>query len=362
VRARASAAVALLLCCIPGCDEPAVDGPASERRGLVFIRVVGESTEVVRARIAEGEERFVTRTANRSERWPYWSESAQRVVFQVAHRELPNGSDLVIWDPATKREAPMPRTPRRQERWPGWSPDGAAIAFAFRGGDPAGGVAFAWWRERRVEILARSGPDDYFLRPNFSPDGRLLVTQRRVAGRPKASHLWLLSKTAEPRAITSDAAWHDSKAWFTRDGTQIIYTRREAAGSDYDIWGVPVSGDAPWPIVAGPTLDHSARPSPTRDEIVFVSNRDGSSDVFLADADGGRQRSLQRTPHDNELAPRWSPDGEFVVVTRIAADVADFGSMGDDTLARSRIAVLDRNGRQHFEADGTMADWMPAWP
>lgn len=351
-----------MLCCVAGCDPPAPDGPASASHGLVFIRVVGESTEVVHARISDGEERFVTRTPNRRERWPYWSESARRLVFQVTDRELPNGSDLVIWDPATKREAPLPPTPQRQERWPGWSPDGAAIAFAFRGGSPDGGVALAWWRERRVELIARSGPDDYFLRPNFSPDGRLLVAQRRVAGRPKSSHLWLLSKDAEPRAITSDPAWNDSKAWFTRDGAQILYTRREAAGSDYDLWGVSVSGGAPWPIATGPTLDHSARPSPTRDEIVFVSNRDGSSDVFLADADGGRQRNLQRNLRDNELAPRWSPDGEFVVVTRVATDVADFGRMGEGALAQSRIAVLDRNGRQHFETDGAMPDWMPAWP
>jgi Tol biopolymer transport system component len=344
-----------------GCGAPSVDEPDEAPRGLVFIRVVGDSTEVVRVRISDGEERFVTRTPNRGERWPYWSEPARRLIFQVSRRKDPNGSDLVIWDPATKREAPLPRTPQRQERWPGWSPDGAAVAFAFRGGAPAGGVAFAWWRERRVELIAESGPDDFFLRPNFSPDGRRLVAQRRVAGDRRASQLWLLSRDAPPRAITSDPAWQDSKAWFTRDGSQIVFTRQDAAEGDYDVWGVRADGGVPWPIVGGPTLDHSARPSPTRDEIAFVSNRDGSSDPFLANTDGGGQRSLQRTPHDNELAPRWSPDGELVVVTRIAAELADFGSMGDRTLGQSRIAVLDRSGRQLFETNGAMPDWMPAW-
>jgi Tol biopolymer transport system component len=99
-----------------------------------------------------------------------------------------------------------------------------------------------------------------------------------------------------------------------------------------------------------------------RDEIAFVSDRDGSSDVFLAELDGSAQRNLQHTPDYNELAPRWSPDGEFVVVTRIAREVADFGSMNQRTLEQAHIVVLDRNGRQHFEAVGAMADWMPAWP
>ena len=242
------------------------------------------------------------------------------------------------------------------------SPDGRSIVFAFRGGTPAGGVALAFWRKRRVELVAESGHEDFFLRPNFSPDGRRLVAQRRVVGSPGASHLWLLSKGAEPRALTSDPAWNESKAWFSRDGTQIVFSRSPAGGGDHDIWAIAAAGGAPRPIVAGADGDHSARPSPTRDEIVFVSDRDGSSDVFLAELDGSRQRSLRRTPGDNELAPRWSPDGELVVVTLIARDVGDFGEMGPRALARARIAVLDRNGEQRFEAAGAMADWMPAWP
>ena len=127
---------------------------------------------------------------------------------------------------------------------------------------------------------------------------------------------------------------------------------------DFDVKVCP----AILPIIAGEGGDHSARPSPVRDEIAFVSDRDGSSDVFFADLDGSAQRSLQHTPDHNELAPRWSPDGEFVVVTRVAREVADFGSMSHRVLAEAHIVVLDRNGTQHFEAVGAMADWMPAWP
>jgi Tol biopolymer transport system component len=165
-----------------------------------------------------------------------------------------------------------------------------------------------------------------------------------------------------PKPLTSDPEWHDSKAWFARDGMQIVYTRRAAAGSDYSVWGIAAAGGAPYPIIAGAGSAHSARPSPARDEIAFVTDREGSSDVFLANLDGSGQRSLQRTPAHNELAPRWSPDGEFVVITRVAREVADFGSMSQRTLAQAHVVVLDRNGKQRFDAVGAMADWMPAWP
>lgn len=346
------------------CGEPSEVGHARSASGLVFVRVVGDSNEIVRARLADGEEQAVTSTPDRDERWPYWSEEAERLVFQVGLPGERTASDLVLWNPVTRQESPLPPTPGREERWPDWSPDGRSIAYAFRGGIPGGGVALAFWRERRITLVARSTLDDFFLRPNFSPDGRMLVAERRVAGQPKSSNLWLLSAEpgVDPRPLTSDPEWNDSKAWFSRDGMQIVYTRRPVAGNDFSVFGIPVAGGAPYPIIAGASDGHSARPSPARDEIAFVSNRDGSSDVFLADLDGSAQRSLRRTPDHNELAPRWSPDGEFVVVTRVAREVADFGSMTPRAFAEAHIAVLDRNGKQHFEAVGAMADWMPAWP
>jgi len=351
-----------LLFSLAGCDEPSTSD-AHSSSGLVFVRVVGESSEIIRARIADGEERSVTRTPDRVERWPYWSQRANRLVFQVGEPEDRSSSDLVLWSPANRRESPLPPTPGREERWPSWSPDGRSIAYAFRGGVPSGGVALAFWRKRRITLIADTASDDFYLRPNFSPDGRLMVAQRRIAGQAGSSNLWLLSVDAKtaPRPLTSDPQWNDSKAWFARDGKTIIYTRHASAGNDYTIWGIAAAGGAPYPIIDGADRGHSARPSPTRDELVFVTDRDGSSDIYLADLDGSSQRSLQRTPAHNELAPRWSPDGEFLVVTRVPADIADFGSMNPRTLAQAHVVVLDRSGKQQFEAVGAMPEWMPAW-
>jgi Tol biopolymer transport system component len=353
-----------LLFSLVGCGEPPAPDNAQPASGLVFVRVVGESTEIIRARIADGEERAVTVTPDRDERWPYWSQQAKRLVFQVALPGERSSSDLVLWNPVSQRESPLPATPSREERWPSWSPDGRSIAFAFRGGVPSSGVALAFWRKRRITLVAKAESSDFYLRPNFSPDGRLLVAQRRIAEQAGSSNLWLLSADAksDPRPLTSDPEWNDSKAWFSRDGTRIIYTRRAPAGSDYTIWGIAAAGGAPYPVVAAAGGGHSARPSPARDELAFVTDRDGSSDVYLAELDGSNQRSLQRTPAYNEFAPRWSPDGEFLVVTRVPADIADFGSMSPRALARALVVVLDRSGKQRFEAAGAMPAWMPAWP
>jgi Tol biopolymer transport system component len=360
-RALVAALASLAMSFGAACQETPAAARRSASDGLVFIRVVDGSTEVMRTRISDGAVRAVTSTADQSERWPYWSHDARRVVFQVTDRDDPSKSDLVLWDPATEREAKFPPTPHREERWPCWSPDGRFLAYAFRGGRPPSGIALTDFRKHRTILLAGSGRRDYYVRPNFSPDGRLLVAQRRIPEK-EGSNLWILSTTAPPRRLTTDPAWRDTKAWFTRDGSRILYTRQPAAGGSFDVASIAVDGEDLRTILGSEANEHSARASPTRDEIVLVSDRDGSSDIFLADLDGRSLRNLRPTPRRNELAPRWSPDGERIVATSFPAEVGDFGSIGVSAFEHARLVVLDREGNLLLETPGLMADWMPPWP
>ena len=103
--------------------------------------------------------------------------------------------------------------------------------------------------------------------------------------------------------------------------------------------------------------DHSAWQSPARDEIVFVSDRDGSMDLFLADLAGEKLRNLTSSPDRDEYAPHWSPDGE-----RIAAIVVPRGApmtASESTLGVTHVLAIDRSGRTLLETPGAMPDWMP---
>lgn len=316
---------------------------------------------MLRARLSDGAVRVVTETPDRDERWPYWSEAAHRVIFQTARAGVARESDLVLWDPDTGEEAPFPVTPARQERWPSWSPDGRTVAYAFRGGRPAGGVALVEPARRTARIAARSDDASFFLRPNFSPDGRLLVAERHDS-RSRRSSLWLLSAAAPPRALVDEPQWNDTKAWFTRDGKRIVFGRRPAGGGASDVMSIAVDGGDLRSVVSSAADEHSPRPSPGRDEVVFVSNRDGLPNVFVADLDGGSARNLHRSSERRMFAPRWSPDGERIVTTVLPADVDDRHAVGGEVLERSHIVVLDRNGARLLDVPGAMADWMPPWP
>jgi len=349
----------LLAVLAAACGGAPVDSARDASEGLVFVRRVGASSEIVRARLADGTVRAVTATPDREEAWPYWSDLARRLVFEAARAEPGASVDLVLWDTETETETLVAATPGRDERWPAWAPDRSAFAFAFRGGDPPSGLALYDLASGRATLVARGGERDFFLRPGFSRDGASIVAQRRTRG-GGGSELWIAAPGAQPRALTADPAWFDWKPVFTRDGKQVVFSRRPVAGGPGRLAAIAGNGGEVRVLALPTGADlHSAHPSPARDEIAYVVERDGTAEVFLADLAGGAPRPLTRAAQWQAFAPRWSPDGERIalVATPPGTPPSDLADL--EGLAGASVLVIDREGRVLFEAPGMMPDWMP---
>jgi Tol biopolymer transport system component len=351
-------ALSVLLACHEGVSRAGrgVTGPCSG--GLVFIREVDGKADLARARIADGAVAIVSPTPDREERWPYWSDVARRVVFPARPYGPALQMDLVLWDPETGEEGVVASTVARDERWPRWSPVAPRLAYAFKQPRQRSGIAIYDLATERSEVLASIVSPGAFLRPAFSPDGRRLVAQRR-AGRSRETELWLLEPGRRPRRLTSEPGAIDTKARFTNDGRTILFTRWPEGGGAGDLFRLDLETGTQRQFASLPTAsDSSAWPSPTRDEIAFISDRDGSRDIFLVDLSGGVPRNLTRSPEIDEAAPLWSPDGErLVILRRQRTESGHRRSIGEN-----RLAVIDRQGRALFETQGMMADWMPSWP
>jgi len=337
-----------------GCSpRPALDVAGAPSEGLVFVRRVAGRDDLYRARLADGAVRPFLATPQRNAVWPYWNDAARRLVYEMDPVDGAS-ADLRIWQAGEESSRPLTETPR-DEGWPEWSPDGTRVVFAFRSKQDAG-IAAIEVASGREEQLASSGTSDYFFRPSYAPDARRVVAQRRGEG--GGSTLWLLQASAQPQPLTHEAGWFEQKPFFTRDGASVVFARERGA-EPREIARVDAQGRVE-PLAAGQAGadEHSARPSPTRDEIAFVSDRDGSRDVFLAPLDGGPARNLTRTPGRDEFAPRWSPDGERIALTSVPPQPP--GRAGDRLdPSQTRLVVIDRSGRVLFETDGMMADWMP---
>ena len=107
----------------------------------------------------------------------------------------------------------------------------------------------------------------------------------------------------------------DAVTWLSLDvspdGSTIVM---EAVG---DLYVLPAEGGAARRITSGMAFDSQPRFSPDGERIAFVSDRDGSENLWIANADGSEPRKLSSDKGTIEFAsPSWSPDGTHVVASR----------------------------------------------
>jgi Tol biopolymer transport system component len=83
-----------------------------------------------------------------------------------------------------------------------------------------------------------------------------------------------------------------------------------------DLYTVPVTGGDARRIVGGMAFESQPRFSPDGKQIVFLSDRSGAENVWIADADGGNAKALTKGRNQSFCSPAWTPDGEYVLVSR----------------------------------------------
>ncbi len=123
----------------------------------------------------------------------------------------------------------------------------------------------------------------------------------RTNGLPLINTRTLSFTTDEGTWISLDVA---------RDGQRIVF---ELLG---DLYTLPIAGGAATRITSGPGYDTQPRYSPDGTRLVFLSDRNGSENVWIANADGTQPRALTRAERTNFVSPTWTPDGQYIVVTR----------------------------------------------
>ena len=92
--------------------------------------------------------------------------------------------------------------------------------------------------------------------------------------------------------------------------------RREVR--DTLILTLPIAGGKATRITDGLPFDVQPRWSPDGKQIVYVTDRDGSDDVWIMDADGKNARQISRTDRTQFLSPDFTPDGKYIIVSRNA--------------------------------------------
>src|ERR671936_41378 len=80
---------------------------------------------------------------------------------------------------------------------------------------------------------------------------------------------------------------------------------------------------------------HGAYPG-ENGKIAFVSDRDGNSEVYVMDADGGNQTRRTNSP-SADFSPAWSPDGQKIAFVSDRDGNREIYVMNGDGNAQSRL-------------------------
>ena len=94
------------------------------------------------------------------------------------------------------------------------------------------------------------------------------------------------------------------------DGSTIVF---ELLG---DLYTLPVEGGEATRITSGQAYDMQPRFSPDGEWLVFVTDRDGSENLWISDADGSNAWQLTDGEREGYMSPVWTPDGEYVMATK----------------------------------------------
>lgn len=94
------------------------------------------------------------------------------------------------------------------------------------------------------------------------------------------------------------------------DGKTIVF---ELVG---DIYTMPFAGGDANAISTGMAFDSQPRYSPDGSQIAFLSDRDGSENLWIMKADGSSAKVLTKEKQAAFASPSWTEDGQSVIVSR----------------------------------------------
>lgn len=186
-----------------------------------------------------------------------------------------------------------------------FSPDGKMLAFSSsRDGNLE---IYAMRIDGSAQTRLTNFPEDDTT-PVWSPDGRHIAFLRNENRRD----VWVMrADGSEARNLTSTPKVDDVEPVWSPDGSRVIHgTRRN---DDVTISSVALDGSDRKTLVSNGAFNHSLAFSPNGRHLVWVSNTggQGTSNLWLADADGGNARALTQSTRE-DLNPTWSRDSQRV--------------------------------------------------
>ncbi len=117
-----------------------------------------------------------------------------------------------------------------------------------------------------------------------------------------------LKPTRKIEFTTDEGTWLSLDV--SPDGKTIVF---ELLG---DIYTLPIEGGAAKLIDGGMAFDSQPKFSPDGKWIAFISDREGSENIWVMHPDGSGVKQVSKDPNSEFVSPSWSPDGNYIFVSK----------------------------------------------
>lgn len=138
--------------------------------------------------------------------------------------------------------------------------------------------------------------------------------------------------SGDPWDVNVPHAPHDTLRFDTSEGTWMtVDVSPDGRTLVFDLLGdlytMPVAGGRATRLTSGMAYDMQPRWSPDGKRIAYTSDRGGTENAWLMNADGTGARPVTQEADRFSNSPAWSPDGRWIVVRRRLTDRSSLGTV-----------------------------------
>ncbi len=206
-------------------------------------------------------------------------------------------------------------------------------------------------RLKRLAIMDQDGANHHFitngqsiaLTPRFAPDQRSIVYMSFENKRP-AIYVYDMANH-QHRLLVSNVNLNFAPR-FSPDGKWVLFSM--AISGNTDVYRVAAkSGGTPQRLTNSPGIDTGGSYSPDGSKITFESDRGGTQQIYVMDADGSNQHRIS-FGGGRYATPVWSPRGDLIAFTRTGG-------------GEFRVGVMSPSGGDEHLLTRSWGDEGPSW-
>ena len=189
-------------------------------------------------------------------------------------------------------------------------------------------------RIKRLAIMDQDGfgartltnGKDILLTPRFSPNSQE-ITYASIGA--EAARVYLFNLDTGQKEIVGDFPNMSFAPRFSPDGQNVVLSLQSDDGRDANIFEMDLRSKQMHQLTNVPAINTAPSFSPDGSRITFESDRGGTQQIYVMNADGSAQNRIS-FGKGRYSTPVWSPDGKYIAFTKQGEGKFGIGVMAPD--------------------------------